>query len=397
MGIGKLGPNRYRVFISLGRGADGRRRQHTEVVRGTRKEAERRERELLRARETGTFVEPHRMTVAQYMTNWLESVRQKVEPNTYRGYEQRSRTHIVPDLGHVKLTDLSPLLIEQAEALWLRQGNRRTGGPLDPQTVMHTHRVLHAAMERAVKWRLVALNPVDGVEAPHVPAKERDFLTAEESERLVSALIDNEYELPILVGLYCGLRPTEYLAVRWRDVDLDAGELRVTQNVHRIRQDEGTDHMGQRVYGFRFGPAKTHRSKRPVSMPALVVDLLRAHRSQQAAVRLQAGAVWTDLDLMFTDARGYPHNHDRVRRAFYKALDVAGVRQVVLYALRHTMATLVLHETKDLKLVATRLGHSNEMLVLRTYGHLLPGADREAADRLGVVVRRRVVDVDPRP
>jgi integrase len=390
MGIGKLGPNRYRVFIDLGRGADGKRRQHTEVVRGTRKEAERRERELLRTRETGTFVDPHRMTVAEYMTKWLESVQQKVEPNTYRGYEQRSWTHIMPDLGHIKLTDLSPLLIEQAEALWLRQGNRRTGGPLDPQTVLHTHRVLHAAMERAVRWRLVPLNPVDGVEPPHVPAKERDFLTAEESERLVAALIDTEYELPILVGLYCGLRPTEYLALRWRDVDLDRRGLRVTQNVHRIRQDERTAHMGQQVYGFRFGPAKTHRSKRPVSMPAVVVELLRVHRSQQAAVRLQAGAVWTDLDLVFTDARGYPHNHDRVRRAFYKALDAAGVRQVVLYALRHTMATLVLHETKDLKLVATRLGHSNEMLVLRTYGHLLPGVDREAADRLGEVVRRCV-------
>ena len=79
-----------------------------------------------------------------------------------------------------------------------------------------------------------------------------------------------------------------------------------------------------------------------------------------------------------------------MRRAFYKALDAAGVRQVVLYALRHSMATLVLHETKDLKLVATRLGHSNEMLVLRTYGHLLPGVDREAAARLGDLVKRRV-------
>jgi integrase len=222
-----------------------------------------------------------------------------------------------------------------------------------------------------------------------VPEKERDFLTAEESERLVEALIEREYELPILVGLYCGLRPTEYLALRWRDVDLHTGVLRVTQNVHRIRQDQMTEHMGQRVAGFRFGPAKTHRSKRPVSMPPVVVELLRAYRRVQAAVRLQA-VVWADLDLVFTDARGYPHNHDRVRRAFYKALDAAGVRQVVLYALRHTMATLVLHETKDLKLVATRLGHSNEMLVLRTYGHLLPGVDREAADRLGEVIKRRM-------
>lgn len=71
MGIGKLGPNRYRVFIDLGRGADGKRRQHTEVIRGTRKEAERRERELLSSREKGTYVEPHRMTVEEYMTKWL--------------------------------------------------------------------------------------------------------------------------------------------------------------------------------------------------------------------------------------------------------------------------------------------------------------------------------------
>jgi integrase len=119
----------------------------------------------------------------------------------------------------------------------------------------------------------------------------------------------------------------------------------------------------------------------------VVVELLRAHRSVQAAMRQQA-VVWPDLDLVFTDARGYPHNHDRVRRAFYKALETAGVRHVVLYALRHTMATLVLHETKDIKLVATRLGHANEMLVLRTYCHLLPGVDRQAADRLGEVVKR---------
>jgi hypothetical protein len=106
------------------------------------------------------------------------------------------------------------------------------------------------------------------------------------------------------------------------------------------------------------------------------MDLLRSWNREQAAERLKA-PVWADLDLVFTDARGYPHNHDRVRRAFYKALKEADVRQVVLYALRHTMATITLHETKDLKLVATRLGHANEMLVLRTYRHLLPGMDPE--------------------
>lgn len=391
MGIGKLGPNRYRIFIDRGRGPDGKRRQDTEIFNGTRKQAEARERELMRARDTGGFLEPHSLTVADFMARWLESVKDRVYWNTYRGYEQRTRTHIVPDLGHVPLRKLSPLHIEAAEAEWLRAGNRKNkdGGPLSPQTVRHIHRVLHTAMERAVKWRLIAINPVDGVDAPHVPEREAEFLTVEESERLVEALIGKEYEMPILVGLYCAMRPAEYCGLRWRDVDLDAGELRVTQNVHRVRNDQVSRHMGQDVHGFRFGPAKTHRSKRPISMPPFLVELLRVWRAEQAAERLKAGGAWTDLDLVFTNALGYPHDPNRVRRHFEAWLKEAEVRRVVLYALRHTSATITLADSKDLKLVATRLGHSNENMVLRVYGHLLPGVDREAARRLGEIVKRR--------
>jgi integrase len=354
--------------IDVGRGQDGKRRQHTEVVRGTRKEAKRRERELLSSRETGRFVKPHRLTVAEYMAMWLESIRTKVEPNTHRGYEQRSRTHIVPDLGRVKLTDLSALLIEQTEALWLLQGNRRTGGPLDPQTVLHAHRVLHAAMERAVSWRLVPVNPVDGVEPPHVSSKERDFLTADESERLVAGLVGQDYELPILVALYCGLRPTEYLALRWRDVDLDAG--RAARHAERPPHPAG---RGNRAHGPAGGrlPVRTGEN---APLEAARLDAGRrggtAPRTSEAAGR-DAAASCRSMDgpePRVHRPAGYPHNHDRVRRAFYKGLDAAGVRQVVLHALRHTMATLALHETKDLKLVATRLGHSNEMLCCERTG-----------------------------
>jgi site-specific recombinase XerD len=324
VGIGKLGPGRYRIFIELDRGPDGKRRQYTEVVRGTRKEAERRERELLRQRESGGFVEPHRMTVAEFMTRWLMSARHRVSWNTYRGYEQRTRTHIVPDLGQIRLLELKPLHVEEAQRRWLASGNRRTGGPLDPRTVLHIHRVLHLALERAVKWRLLPVNPMEGVEPPSVPRKEQDFLTAAEAERLVAALAGDEYELPILVGLYCGLRPAEYLALRWQDVDLEAGELRVVQTVHRVRQDQASEHMGQRVQGFRFGPTKTHRSRRPVAMPPVLVELLRERRFRQALERERAGAAWTDLDLVFTDARGYPHCLERVRHHFYRALERAG-------------------------------------------------------------------------
>ncbi len=225
--------------------------------------------------------------------------------NTYRGYEQRTRTHLVPDLGHLRLLELRPLHVEEAQRRWLASGNRRTGGPLDPQTVLHLHRVLHLTLERAVKWRLLPLNPMEGVGPPSVPRREQGFLTAAEAERLVAALAGDEYELPILVGLYRGLRPAEYLALRWRDLDLERGELRVVRSVQRVRRDQVSEHLGRRVEGFRFGPTKTHRLRRPVAMPPVLVGL---------------------------------------------------------DALRHTMATLALHETKDLKLVAARLGHADETL-----------------------------------
>jgi integrase len=135
--------------------------------------------------------------------------------------------------------------------------------------------------------------------------------------------------------------------------------------------------MGQEVHGFRFGPAKTHRSKRPISMPPFLAELLRAWKSEQATERLSAGQAWTDLDLVFTNALSYPHDPNRVRRHFVARLKEAEVRRVVLYALRHTSATITLADSKDVKPVATRPGHSNKTMVLRVYGHLLPGQEPE--------------------
>lgn len=157
-----------------------------------------------------------------------------------------------------------------------------------------------------------------------------------------------------------------------------------------MRNDHVEEHAGEVVHGYRFGETKTHRSMRPVSIPPSVVEVLRVWRPVQAAQRLRAGEAWSDLDLVFTDVRGYPLDLHRVRREFYRILREADLQRVVPYALRHTSATLTLRETKDVKLVAQRLGHANATMVLRVYGHVLPGADREAARRLGELLPRPV-------
>jgi integrase len=389
--VQKLADGRYRIFIDAGRDGAGKRVRHTIVVKGTRKEAERKERELLRARDLGTYVDPRAGTVAEFMDRWLESAKARVAERTWVRYEQMVRQQIVPVLGQIKLADLRPLHVEAAEAEWLRSGNRRTKAPspLGPQSVLHLHRCLHTSLERAVRWRLIAVNPVEGVDPPHVPEQEAQVLLPEEGGRLIEAVHGTEFELPILVGLYCGLRPTEYLALRWRDVDLERGELRIVQNVHRVRNDRLTRHMGQEVSGFRFGPTKTHRSRRPVAVPSELMACLALWKPAQTEERLRAGPAWLDLDLVFTDPVGRPHAIQRVERAFADVLGNANLPKVRLYDLRHTMATLMLYQGEQLKLVAARLGHANETMVLRKYGHLLPGMDRDAAERLGTLLGRR--------
>lgn len=389
MSIQKLGPGRYRVWLFLGRDVSGKQIRRSEVVNGTKADAEKRERELRRALDTGTFVDPKAGTVAEFMVRWLESVREKKSERTYVRYEQMARNQIVPDLGHLKLADLRPLHIDAAEAKWAASGNRktRTPGPMSPQSVLHLHRCLHTAFDRAVKWRLIAINPVDGVDAPYVPKREAGFLLPDEAARLLDAIRGSEYELPILVGLYGGLRPSEYLALRWDDLDQTHRQLRIAQSVQRVRNDRVTEWDGVQIAGFRFGPTKTHRSMRPVGVPAELLAPLLEWKRVQARRRLQAGPAWHDLRLVFTDSAGRPLDGQRVRRFFDRALAQAGLRRRQLYSLRHTMATLMLLRRESVRLVAERLGHANETLVIKTYGHVIPGQDQEAADRLAETLR----------
>ena len=159
------------------------------------------------------------------------------------------------------------------------------------------------------------------------------------------------------------------------------------QAVHRVRNDRVTEWEGVRIAGFRFAPTKTHRSRRPVAIPEELVTLLLEWKPLQARLRLKAGPAWHDLGLIFTDDAGRPLDGQRVRRFFDGALSRADVRRRKLYSLRHTMASLMLLRRESPKLVAARLGHANETLVLRTYGHLIPGQDQDAADRLAETLR----------
>jgi integrase len=270
-----------------------------------------------------------------------------------------------PALGDRRLCDLTPLDVQGLYAAMLARG-------LSARTVGDTHAVLRQALGQAVKWGMVPRNVALLADLPRQERTEMRALTQEEAARFLAVAQDGRWGVLFAFALATGMRPGEYLALRWEDVDLRAGTARVTRALVR-----GKD-------GYRFEEPKTPRSRRTVPLPASTTKELLLHRVQQAEARLRAGERWQDLGLVFADDDGQPLDaHNLVARHLKPALQAAGLPATLrLYDLRHTCATLLLLAGPHPKVVAERLGHASITLTLDTYSHVLPTTQEEAAGRL---------------
>jgi integrase len=323
MSVQKLGEGRYRIWVFLGRDAGGRQKRYSEVFRGTKARAEQRERELRRMLDTNTFVDPRSGTVGEYLERWLRDYCEAaVTERTLHRYRQIVTLHLIPMLGARRLPELTPLDIEEAKRHWLRAGSRRTEGKgLHPRTVKHHLTVLHDALAQAVRWRLLTINPCDAVAPVKVPRTQPQALDTDQAARLVDLLDGHEFERIFRLALAAGMRPGEYTALRWEDVDWKRRRVTVRQGLWQLTRSD------VRVVGV-----KTHRSERPIALVDEEIELLREERRRQAAVRLRAGAAWDDNGLAFTDDRGRPLDQYRLRRSFYALLKAAGLPKVNLYS-----------------------------------------------------------------
>jgi integrase len=185
-------PGSWELRYSLGRDpATGKRRVATATVRGTRREAERELRRLLRTLDLNEHVDPSRMTVREWLTSWLAAIRPEVSPKTHERYSEIVENFLAADLGALPIAKLAPAHISTAYTRWATSG-RRDGKPggLSPQTRRHVHRILNASLSRAVEQQVIARNPADIV-ARHLPKVERRemlTLTSDEAARLLEAI-----------------------------------------------------------------------------------------------------------------------------------------------------------------------------------------------------------------
>jgi integrase len=195
----------------------------------------------------------------------------------------------------------------------------------------------------------------------------------EDAEGFLKAAKENEHGVIFAFALATGMRPEEYLGLKWSDLDLQQSTAVVRRVL--IRRKGG---------GWYFGEPKTSRSRRTIPLPTTLVKMLEAHRRKQMAARLKAGAAYRNSELVFATGEGTPHNSRNLAQRHFQAILTSAELPLKyrLYDLRHSCATLLLVAGENPKVVSERLGHASVVLTLDTYSHVLPSMQRAATEKL---------------
>jgi integrase len=367
----------WSVVIDAGRDATGKRVRKWHAGFATRKEAERARTEILSRLDRGTYVEPSRRMLGEFLEHdWLPAIQARIRPSTWDSYARNVRLHVLPALGPEHLQSITPARLNRLYAELLKRGRRNGPGGLAPKTVRYVHGILRKALADAVRWNLVQRNAADFADPPKVGAAGREMRTwsAEELRAFLEHITGERLYAAYLLAATTGMRRGEVLGLRWRDVDLDAGRLSVRQSIVSV------------AYEIKFSEPKTVRSRRSIALDQRTVAALRAWRKMQLEDRMLLGDDYESSGLVLTGESGRFIHPDRFTQLFDKYVAASQVRRVRLHDLRHTHATLALAAGVHPKVVSERLGHATVAFTLDVYSHAVPALQRDAADRVAAVV-----------
>ena len=359
----------WTLTFDTGRDITGKRQRQTVTIQGTKRQAEARMAELIHQVDGGGYVKPGSSTVGAYLQRWLEDyAHTHVRATTLEGYRARAK-HLISGLGGIRLSELRPDHLQAYYSAKLQNG-RRDGQGLAPATLIKHHNLLREALSHAVKWGLLARNVADAVDPPRGQRKEMQALTSTNLHRVLNACEGTAWH-PIFHTLaWTGLRRSELLGLRWKDVDLLLATLRVSQVLHQLNDGR-----------FVYQEPKTVKGRRTIALSPSSCIELRQHRESQERDANLLGTPLTDDSLVFGHPGGSPRSPSTLTLAFRRLTRRLGFTGVRLHDLRHTHATLMMEQGVNPKVVSERLGHASVVITLDTYSHVLPNMQEDAVAR----------------
>ena len=361
--IKQRSPGSYTITIYLGKDPVTKKKKwHTATIRGSKRDAQTECAKLIAAITGGSFSEPNKVTVAEFLERWLTHMTTQVDARTHVGYAEKVRKNIVPLLGQVLLTKLRSDQIEAAYTKALASGRCDGNGGLSPRTVHHLHRILKQALKQAAKWKLLAVQAVD---APKVEKKEMRIYDMPQTVDALKEMRQTRFLIAYLLAAMCGLRRGEISALRWKNVDLDACALRVVQTARQI---------GTKV---DYKPVKNTKG-RPVALSPIMVYELRAHRARQTEELLRLGIKSTGDSFVFAQPEGTPIKPGSITNEWKRLVGKHALPGIRFHDLRHTHATAMLASGIHPKIAQERLGHSTIAITMDLYSHVMPNMQADA-------------------
>ena len=365
-GSGNISERSPGVFLIRYRDNNGKR--HNETIKGNRKRAEAILTQHRVAMEGGTFTGKKNLTVGLYLQGWLDTY---AVPNcsakTVQAYRQTVNRYTV-DIAHLQLQKLEATDIQPIYADMSKQ-------KLSNNTIDSLHKVLHIALNTAVKQGVLKRNVMAAVIAPKVVSKQVEVWDPETRSKAIEVLKDSRFGDFYLLALLTGMRKGELAGLKWANVDLGRGRLQVVNTLQRI--------SGR---GLVLGVPKTERSRRSIALSDAAVGLLHEVRGKQTIQKAEIADAWTQSGFVLTHPDGMPLDSEVVSKAFTKLVKEAGFPDLTMHGLRHTHATILLEQGVNPKVVSERLGHASVATTMDIYSHVLPDMQEKAAQAIDTVL-----------
>jgi integrase len=307
----------------------------------------------------GFIADDKNMTIGQFIDRWFDEVAShNLKPSTLISHNSIIKNHIKPELGEIRLGKLKPSHLQTLYSNKLSSG-------LSKRTVLYIHTIVHQTLNLAIKQGLIARNVADAVNSPRPVRKKVEPLTKGEVAQLLEVLKGDRLFALYVVYLGLGLRRGEALALTKDCLDMEKRIIHIRKSLQSI--------IGK---GLVITEPKSESSFRSLALPNFVYEALKTHLDNQIV----------ESEYIFCTSKGTPFGPRNVARHFKKTLKKAGLPDHVrLHDLRHTFVSYMLSRNVPPKDVSEIAGHSTFAVTTDIYGHLMPGAKREAAEKMNTL------------
>jgi len=358
---------KYYFIVDIGRDElTGKRRQKKKRGFTTKKEAEKALAVVLNELNLGTFIEPQLIDLDSFIKEWFVERETQLAKSTLKNHKCLYRNHLKPKLGHYKLQDLNPIVLQKFTNSLVADSS------LSHNSIRKLLFLMNQLMKKAHGLKLISENPLIHVNIPREVKSEMSIWDLKQVNYYIANAKQNRYYTIVLMALLTGMRKGEILGLRWRDIDFEKQVVYIRQIYDGYAKE------------LKVG-AKTASGVRSIHIPDMLVNQLKKERKKVLSNKLKQGMAYNDYDLVNCTKFGNPLDSSTLSKRFKNHTKKLGLPVIRFHDLRHTHVTMLIQQNVNVKVISERVGHSSIQITLNQYSHVLPSMQQEVADKLNTL------------